>query len=309
MSSEFQLIELFKKSIPRSLQGELPIGDDAGIFASQSGWKWVSSTDVIEDEVDFIHAKTPAKLVGRKALAVNLSDMAAMGAEPVAFVISLGLPKDIKKAWLKQFYVGMMALAKRYGVLCIGGDVSRSPRFFSSIAIMGRVRSKEILKRSGAKAGDWIGVTGKLGGSILKHHLTFEPRLSEARFLAKAIKPSALIDISDGFAQDLSHILKASKVGARMELNDIPVSQDAFRLARKNKLKAIQHALTDGEDFELLFSMSTAKKKKLDRVWKKRFPRTPLSWVGRVIREKQKMLWSDQGKRIRLPFKVQGYVH
>ena len=283
MKSEFALIELLRKKIPRKMQGSFGIGDDAAVLPGSAGEKLLFTTDVLVEGVDFIRGKTRARLVGRKALAVNLSDIAAMGATPHAFVISLGIPRKLSEKWILKFYGGMIALAKKYKVLCVGGDISRSRQFFASMAMIGRTRPGEVVTRGGARPGDLIAVTGRLGGSILGRHLRFEPRIPEARFLAARFHPTAMMDLSDGLWQDLGHILKGSGVGAKLALDKIPVSRDAFKLARGNSGAALRHALTDGEDFELLFTLPVVKKESLERAWKLRFPRLPLSWIGRIV--------------------------
>ncbi len=279
------------------MQGLVPIGDDTAVIAGSGGSKWLFTTDVIVDGVDFIHSKIAPQMAGRKAVAVNLSDIAAMGGTPVAFVAALGIPKGFSEAWIEKFYKGMTAIAKKYGTLFTGGDISRSKDFFCSVAMLGIAPEKGAVLRSGARAGDWIGVTGKFGGSIREHHYVFEPRVAEGKYLAQYFRPHAMIDVSDGLAQDLGHILKASGVGAAIEIQKIP----------KNGV-SLEQALTDGEDFELLFTMGETQKEKLERGWRKKFPRTPLSWIGRIQKEKG-IRWLDHTKPVRLPFEIKGFRH
>ncbi len=184
MKSEFKLIELLKNKIPRKLQGSIGIGDDAGALRLNTGQVLLAS-DTVVDGVDFISGKIKPELAGRKALAVNLSDIAAMGGEPAAFVVNLGIPKKFSEKWILKFYDGLTALAKEYNLPCLGGDISKSRDFFASVSILGKSGRKMIL-RGGAKEGDWIGVTGKLGGSILGRHASFEPRVREGSLLAAA---------------------------------------------------------------------------------------------------------------------------
>ncbi len=319
--SEFKLIERLKKIIPRKIQGLIPIGDDTGLVPGVGGSQWLFTTDVIVEGVDFIHGQVKPEMAGRKTVAVNLSDIAAMGGTPAAFVAALGIPKGFPESWIEKFYQGMILIARKHRTLFVGGDISRSKDFFASISMLGHAPAKGPVLRSGARAGDWIGVTGTLGGSILKHHCAFEPRIPEACFLAENIRPHAMIDISDGFAQDLGHILKASSVGAIIEINDIPISKDVFKLSPhptplpkrgrgqgEGVKMALKHALSDGEDFELLFTMGQAGKRKLEKVWRKKFPRTRLSWIGRIQKEKG-IRWLDHAKPVRLPFKTTGFRH
>lgn len=301
MISEFALIDRLRKIIPPSLQGMDRLTDDAAILRGRGKERFLLASDVLVEGIDFVRKKLAPEWVGRKALAVNLSDIAAMGGKPVACLVSLGIPSNLNEAWLTRFYRGLSGLAKKYGVLVAGGDISRSREFFVSIAVFGTVLADQVVKRQGAKVGDWIAVTGNLGGSLRKHHYAFEPRLKEARFLAQRFRPNAMIDVSDGLIQDLEHILKLSKVGAHLELKHIPISPEAQRLSKGDKEKALRSALTEGEDFELLFTISNSKKMALELNWKKYFPKTKLSWIGRVTRK--------QGLVPRLNSSKTGYTH
>ena len=308
--SEFSFIERLKKQVKSSSLIPLGIGDDAAVLNVTKGKQLVVATDAIVENVDFRMKDLAPEKIGRKALAINLSDIAAMGAKPTAFVIAIGKPVSVTTAWLFRFYDGLLKLAREHSVYCVGGDISRSREFFASITILGEVAKGKAVKRSGALGGDWIAVTGVLGGSLLRHHHDFTPRLREADFLARGRFATAMIDISDGLAQDLSHILKASKVGARLDLDRVPVSREARKKAHGHEDKALERALCDGEDFELLFTVRPQHKKKLERVWKKRFPRVPLSWIGRIEEGARRILWSHQGKEIPASqFARKGFTH
>ena len=308
MKSEFEWIERFKKIIPRKMQGLIPIGDDTALLRGASGSKWLFTTDVMVDGVDFIRGQIPPEMAGRKAVAVNLSDIAAMGGKPVAFVAALGIPEGISEGWLEKFYRGMTATAQKYRTLFVGGDISRSKEFFCSVAMLGQAPASGALTRSGARPGDWIGVTGALGGSILKHHYAFEPRILEGSFLAEHVRPSAMMDISDGLVQDLGHILKASNAGAEIDIRSIPPSRDAVKLGKGRCWETLWHSLGDGEDFELLFTMKDSDKRKLEKIWPKKFPKTRLSWMGK-IRKKKGIQWLDNEKPIQLKLKKKGFQH
>ncbi len=322
--NEFDFIEYLKKKMPRSGQVCVGIGDDAAVLNATPGKQLVVSTDVVVDGVDFkikkgVRHHFPKKVpdpflspekIGRKVLAINLSDLAAMGAKPVAFVITVGKPKSLSTAWLKRFYDGLLKLAKEYDVPCVGGDFSSSKEFFASVTIFGEASPDQVVKRSGAKLGDWIAVTGTLGGSLMRHHHDFTPRIREGMFLANRRWAHAMIDISDGLVQDLSHILKASKVGAVLDLDKIPVSRDAEKMSLGNEEKARARALSDGEDFELLFTASPRNKVTLDKEWKKKFPRVPLSWIGRIGGKVSQISWRRNGKKIAPPkLSQKGFSH
>ena len=308
--NEFSFIEYLKKKIPGAGRVCVGIGDDAAVMSVDKSKKLVVSTDVIVENVDFkVKSLSPEK-IGRKVLAVNLSDLAAMGALPTTFVISIGKPSYITTPWLKRFYKGLLALAKQYNVACIGGDFSSSREFFASITIFGEASPHQIVKRSGAKSGDWIIVTGALGGSLLRHHHDFTPRVLEGLFLVKHIKPTAMIDISDGLVQDLSHILKASGVGAVLDLDKIPVSRDARKISRGSDEKALTSALSDGEDFELLFTVPPRQKRMLEKIWKKEFSKVSLRWIGKIEGKSPRISWRRNGKVITKPrLSQKGFSH
>ncbi len=310
-TNEFELIERLKKRIPRKLQGLIPIGDDdAGGLKIREGESLFVSTDSIVEGIDFEMKKARPELVGRKALAINLSDMAAMAARPRGFVIALGIPPSMKESWLDQFYSGMMLLAARHQVACLGGDISRASEFSAAVTVFGESSSGKVILRSGARPGDLLAVTGCLGGSILRHQFLFEPRVREALFLANYFKVHAMIDLSDGLVQDLGHLLKASGVGASVDLARVPVSQDAVKWSHGKKEEALTCALSDGEDFELLFTVSASEQKKLDVAWRKKFPSVRLSWIGRVTARKKELVWTRGAKPADLPkLSEKGYRH
>ncbi len=310
-SGEFRLIERLKSLIPRRVQGPFPIGDDAAILPLSSGKSLLFSTDVIVEGVDFLLGKKGARpeAIGHKALAVNLSDIAAMGARPLAFIAAIGIPKNFSEKSVERVAKGMVDLAKKFKTKWVGGDITRSQKFFVSVAILGEQKPKKIVKRNGAKAGDFIYVTGDLGGSILGRQLNFMPRVPEGLYLAEKFRPSAMIDLSDGLIQDLGHILTSSKKGARLELAKIPISQAARKKSKDNAQKALEYALTDGEDFELLFTLSRNAAKHLEKEWKSRFPDVRLTPIGVIDSHVGKIEWQKKGKRTKLWFHKKGFSH
>jgi thiamine-monophosphate kinase len=295
---EFTFIERLKKKIPPAKNAVLGIGDDAAVLRFSGPGRLVVSTDMIVEKVDFVLNRSEPEQIGRKALAVNLSDLAAMGAKPLAFVISIGKPAYVDARWLDRFYDGLLRLARRYKVDCVGGDFSAAKEFSASVTIFGTARKP--IFRSGAKAGDWIAVTGRLGGSILRHHFDFTPRVREGLALARSGLVHSMIDISDGLCQDLHHILNASCVAAELDPRRIPVSSDAIHLGRKNSLAALERALTDGEDFELLFTVPGPAKSVLERRWKKECRGVSLNWIGRIVKGKPGIRWISNDKRVRM---------
>jgi thiamine-monophosphate kinase len=200
-------------------------------------------------------------------------------------------------------------LAEKFGVAIVGGETTTNPgRIFISIALLGTVaRGKQVL-RSGAKAGDAIFVTGELGGSLAGKHLEFEPRLEEARWLADHFSIHAMIDLSDGLAGDLPHILKASGGGAELLKSAVPISRAAKLRARKSPTAkpAIAAALTDGEDFELLFTVAGADAVKLLDAWKKIFPKLKLSCIGKIVAGGGILICDKAGSH---KLNAHGYIH
>jgi thiamine-monophosphate kinase len=201
-------------------------------------------------------------------------------------VVTLGLPKKFDPEFVAKIYEGINALARKHGVAIVGGETTTNPGgIFISIALLGTVeRGKQILRR-GARPGDAIFVTGELGGSLSGKHLDFEPRLAEAQWLVENFSIRAMVDLSDGLAGDLRHILAASGTGAELLKTAIPVSREAKLQAKRSSTAkpAFAAALTDGEDFELLFVVAGSDAVKLLDAWKEKFPKLQLSCIGKIV--------------------------
>jgi thiamine-monophosphate kinase len=232
-----------------------------------------------------------------------------MAGTPSAALVTIGLPKDFDAEFIAKIYDGMGAVAKKFNVAIVGGETTTNPeRIFISIALLGTVaRGKQIL-RSGAKIGDALFVTGELGGSIAEKHLDFEPLIAEAKWLADNFNIHAMIDLSDGLAGDLRHILNASKVGAEILKSAVPISREAKLAARKSSIAkpAFVAALTDGEDFELLFTVASKDAVKLLDAWKKKFPKLKLSCIGKIVAGEGILIRDKTGSH---KFNANGYVH
>lgn len=247
---EFELIQTI-----RSRQREYPwvklgIGDDAALISTPEDT--LVAVDLLMEGVHFDFSEVTPAQVGRKALAVNLSDIAAMGGSPHSAVVSVALPKSRGGDFALEVQQGLQALAEEYQVALIGGDTNTwDGPFVISVTVLGAPIRDRAIPRSGARVGDWICVTGELGGSRQGKHVLFTPRLQEARILTEQFEIHSMIDLSDGLASDLRHILRESRLGALIELAQIPVSEHIVHLP-----KAWEHALGDGEDFELLFTVS-----------------------------------------------------
>ncbi len=246
------------------------VGDDCAVLSGEGKNHFLLfKTDIVVEGIHFTSKARPTE-IGRKALARALSDLAAMGAVPLAAVITLGIPANESVSRLSAIYRGMEALAKKYKVNLVGGETTRAAQLFLNVALLGECRGYQPVLRSGARAGDFIFVTGRLGSTQKRHHLVFEPRLAEGQWLARQKLASSLMDLSDGLGADLPRLANASKVSFYLEPKAIP-------RARGATLKA---ALNDGEDYELLFTTPASHVKTLKKKWP--FA-TPLHCIG-VIR-------------------------
>jgi thiamine-monophosphate kinase len=232
-----------------------------------------------------------------------------MAGKPLAAVVTLALPRDFEADVIERIYAGMNRLAARHQVAIVGGETTTNPeRLLISVALLGEVARDRCVLRSGARDGDALFVTGELGGSLAGRHLEFEPRLAEAQWLTAHFPIHAMIDISDGLAGDLRHILRSSQVGAELMAGAIPISRAARLKARSDTgaKPALQAALSDGEDFELLFAVPSREAVALLDAWKKAFPGVRLSCIGRITAEHGLKLRDKTGVR---PLEAHGYVH
>lgn len=255
------------------------IGDDCAVIPPTRRHQLVTTDPVIYDR--HFDDRVPARAVGAKLLKRNLSDIAAMGGRPLAAVISLALAPETSVAWLHEFYLGLAACARRHRVKIVGGDITQGPRgFLGAFLTLHGESTGRLITRTGARAGDQICVTGRLGGSLLGHHHRFSPRLVEGAWLSGRPEVRAMMDVSDGLAKDLDSLTPAGLLPA-LRAAAIPISAAARRQAQRSKQTPLQHALSDGEDYELLIVIrAKADLIRLERDWKKRFPKVPLTPIG-----------------------------
>jgi len=245
----FGLINIIQKRAYTKKDVIVGIGDDTAVVKFNSKDLVLFTTDMLSEGVHFTKRSKPQD-IGYKALACNISDVAAMGGLPDSAVVSLGMLPGMNAGYAKGILRGINKLAKKFKVSIVGGDTIRSDRIVINVALLGIVKKKNLVLRSGAKDGDIIFTTGSLGGSLRTgKHLRFIPRIKESQYLVEKYKPSSMIDISDGLAADLGHIVKQSSVGAFLYRDQIPVVSKA----------SLRNALYDGEDFELLFTLSPLK--------------------------------------------------
>ncbi|MDR2706666.1 MAG: thiamine-phosphate kinase [Planctomycetaceae bacterium] len=243
----------------RSRAGTELLGDDAAVLGDT-----IITVDMLTEGVDFLLGQVDPTWIGRKALAVNLSDIAAMGGIPTSIVVAVALPKSSGVELAEQLYDGMEPLIQKYSLTLAGGDTNTwNGGLVISITVLGRVTPHGVLRRNGGKSGDRILVTGMLGGSILGRQFLFEPRIFESLYLNEHFDIHAAIDISDGFSLDLHRLLVESGFGARLYEKSIPISAAAVQLSRQTGRTPLEHALSDGEDFELLLAVPPEEAEKL----------------------------------------------
>lgn len=328
-SSEFELIDWIRRrpsptmGSGTKLEVQTGIGDDCAVVDTGNGTSLLLASDLLTEGVHFqlhdtgpstesqgspqVHPATPAQ-VGWKALAVNLSDIASMGGTAHSALISLALPGSDRDRVLRELYLGIDELASRFGVGIIGGDLCRSPGPLTiSVTVLGTVSPPAIALRSQARVGQALFVTGTLGGSLAGRHLDFVPRLEAGRRLVERHGVRAMIDLSDGLAQDLSHLARESGAGAWIREGSIPVSNAAEAMATEAGPKgpnALERALEDGEDFELLFTID---RDSVPGLLKDRELGVPVHEIGEIIAEP--VLVREDVRGVKTPLGKRGYDH
>ncbi len=296
------------------------IGDDCAVLHQTDDQSLLVTTDLLIEDVHFLRQKISPFDLGCKSLAVNLSDIAAMGGEPLAAFLSIGLPKDITVEWLDQFFAGLHHLGEQTHSPLLGGDTTVSrDRVIINIAVLGRAQPGKIKYRSGARAGDVICVTGLLGDaaaglrlirgdftedrvaafkSLMETHNKPRPHLEEGKWLAARHAVHAMLDVSDGIDSDIKRIMEQSKVGARIDIEKLPVSTMLARACRVFHWNEYEMAATGGEDYCLLFTASDNDYEKLAADFTLQFGR-PLYKIG-VIEKEQRLLYLRHNKKINL---------
>ncbi len=307
---ESDLIAWLQANLPGSSRLAVGLGDDAAVLKGFQQAGAVVTTDLLTEGVDFLIDQVTPEQIGHKALGVNLSDLAAMAARPVAAFVSLVLPRQgTKKLTALELaiglYRGMLPLADRLGVTIAGGDTnSWDGPLAISVTAVGETTQQGPLLRSGGHLGDQLLVTGHLGGSILGRHLEVEPRVAEALLLHERYKLHAGIDISDGLALDCSRLAKASGLGAVLDLAVLPVSEAAHRLSKQDGRSPIDHALGDGEDFELILALPSDE---AERLLHKNPLSIPLTRIGELVQTPGLWQVDNTGKHVAL--EPSGYQH
>jgi thiamine-monophosphate kinase len=273
-------------------------GDDAAVIKWTKGKYLLYTCDMTIEGVHFDLRRATPFQAGWKALGRNISDIGAMGGVPKYAVVSLAISPGQKLSVADGICRGIKSIADKFGVNIVGGDMAESKNILIDISLIGEVEKKKLVLRSGAKAGDVIMVTGSLGRSIRGKHLNFIPRVNEAREILKKFKINSMIDISDGLALDLDRILKASRAGAYIYESAIPLSKDA---------SSINNALYDGEDYELLFTMSAKEARRFYRTTLNKI-KTPVTLIGEVVsKQKGYKIIRKNGKEEDV--EIKGYLH
>lgn len=314
---EFGLIDFIKShtTVPEGMVG---IGDDCAIVKGEV-FDTIFSTDMLLEGVHFLRTKASPEDVGWKSAAVNLSDIAAIGGEPTATFLSIALPSDAQGEWAERFVEGYAEISRLYGVPLLGGDTTSSLRDIAiNVGVMGRCERGKALLRSGARVGDTIFVTGTLGDSgaglkallanldnsrkevdyVVSRHLRPTPRIEEGLALSRTGLVGAMMDISDGIASDLGHILRASGVGADVEMTALPLSTALERICQSEGWDKYALATSAGEDYELLLTAPEEIAQMVD---------FPLHKIGKIVEGKADIRWLKEGKEIE--FNTKGFTH
>jgi thiamine-monophosphate kinase len=284
------LLDRLLRSLPHGKHLIAGPGDDAAIVRGPGrGELLVLKTDCVVEHVHFAMNAKP-ELVGWKAMMRPLSDFAAVSAVPEFALITLMMNKNRKVQWVEGVYRGLRRAASRFEVQIVGGETSATPGPAAiSVSVFGRVEKGRWVSRSGGRVGDHLFVTGRLGNSIAGKHLRFVPRIGESRWLTANFRIHAMMDLSDGLGADLPRLAHASKVGFQIDPKSLPRERDV----------SIEHAIGDGEDYELLFAISPNDSQRLQAAWRRKFPRVKLTRIGAL----------NQKSKIKNQKFLGGYVH
>ena len=302
---EFAYIDWVRRQTPTDPRVLIGPGDDAAALRWPAGVDCLVTTDMLLDGSCFRLAEAGPRLVGRKALAVTVSDLAAMAGRPVAAVVSVGLPRAGGRAVAEGLYAGLREVADAFATAVVGGDTNTwDGPLVISVTVLGEATGRGPVRRGGARPGDWLFVTGPLGGSIRGKHLTFTPRVHEALILHQCVELQAMIDISDGLAADLHHLCDESRCGAVLRASAIPIAEAARSM--DDNVAPLEHALGDGEDFELLFAVAPDAGRTLLRDQPLRDLGVTLAHIGECVPDG---VWLEDEAGQRRPLPPKGYVH
>jgi len=325
---EFGFIESIKEECATTYKNVIKgIGDDCAVFGPSSGRVLLFTTDMLVEDIHFLKTKMTPYQLGWKSIAVNLSDIAAMGGRPLVLLISLAIPPETDVELMQDFYKGMKTICEQYEVTIAGGDTSASPdKLVINISLIGDAQQNEVLYRSGAKSGDSIYLTGNVGDSfaglkIIKKEIS-SPKSIESHFIKIHNEPNplietgmtiaasglatAMIDVSDGLVSDLGHICKESGVGAILFRDKIPLSSELKLLASREKFNPLELALSGGEDYQLLITVPNGNIKDFEIVGKNK-GLLPLYLIGKIVEGKGITMVNDDGSLEEIDIK--GFNH
>lgn len=270
---ENRLVQLLTEKLPQREDVVQGAGDDcAVVLPAPRGWLQLLKTDCVVEGVHFLREHAPEQ-VGWKAMARAVSDIASMAGEPQHALVTLVLPPETQVSWVERLYDGLQRCATFFDIALVGGETSSGNQLVVSVSLAGRVKTTRCARRGGAREGDAIMVTGKLGGSQTGHHLTFIPRLSEAAWLAENVRLHAMMDISDGLAKDLPRMASASGVEFVIEESTLPAHAGC----------TLEQAWSEGEDYELLLAVPLRAARRLESAWSRKFPETLITCIGRFV--------------------------
>ncbi len=329
---EFELIAKLQSKVKhRSTQILKNIGDDCSVFKPSKDVHLISTCDALVETVHFDLKNISPELLGQKTMAVNLSDIAAMGGSPKFALVTLGVSPNLPPKFLDKLYAGMNTASGKYDFSIVGGDTVRSPKhLFVNVAMMGEAKKDRWFPRDGAKPGDKIFVTGCLGDSalglkilqsrkklsgslkakkyLISRHQNPTPRIEESRSLIQFnAQVTAAIDVSDGLLQDLGHILQASGVGAKVYENSVPTSTELEKTCKTNNLDKRPLIFSGGEDYELLFTLRPENAKKIvSRFFKRGMP---LTEIGEITSPRGEILLEMENGGIEDGSCFKGYSH
>ena len=291
---EFGLVDILRSKSSYSLDVIKGIGDDTAVAKMSPEKKLLITTDMLIEGVHFTRDLAPGA-IGYKSICCSISDIAAMGGIPKYAVISMAMDPSVQIDFILKIYQGMKKAASKFGVNIVGGDTVKNKNLVINVALTGEVCTGNVVYRNGAKVGDKIFVTGRLGDSLSSGwHLKFIPRVEESQYLVKKHKVSSMIDVSDGLVPDLGHVLKQSNVGAVLYEKNIPLRKNA----------GLDNAYYDGEDFELLFTVSPKEAKKILSQKKYKF-----YYIGEVVKKNNGLLSVNiEGDARKINMK-KGFVH